>query len=128
MTKDKFTGHTTSQRYKVKGHVSCKSSNVIYLHVIECKWCGHQYLGETGQPLYCKINGDQSDITHLRTDESPVTAHLNNMAHSVGDMSVMVIDQLHSPDPTVRKMKEGRWITDLRTAFPQEMNFRVDSL
>ena len=126
MTNDKFASHTTGQRYKVKGHSSCKSSNVIYL--IECKKCGCQDVGEIGQPLHCRINGHRFDITHQRTDESPVVVHFNNVAHSVRDMAVIVIDQLHSSDPTLQKMRESRSFRDLRTAFPQGMNLRVDSL
>ena len=110
----------------MKGHASCKSSNVISL--VECKRCGHWYLGETGQPLHHRINGHRSDITHRRTGKSPVAAHFNNAAHSVRDMAVMVIDQLHSLDPTLWKMRESRWIGDLRITFPQGMNLRVDSL
>ena len=77
--------------------------------------------------LHWRINSHQFDITHQRTDESPVAVHFNNAAHTVGHMAVTVIDQLHSPDPTLWKMREGRWITNLRTAFPQEMNLRVDT-
>ena len=68
------------------------------------------------------------DIVHRRTDASPVVVHFNNMAHSVGDMAVMVIDQLHSLDPTLWKINGSRWISDLRTAFPQGMNLRGESL
>ena len=81
-----------------------------------------------GQHLHCRINGHPSDITHRRTDEFPVVVHSNNVAHSVGDMAVMVIDKLHRPDPTLRKMRESRWSKDLRTAFPQGINLRVDNL
>ena len=126
MTKDEFASHTTGQRYKVKGHASCKSSNIIYL--IECKRCGHQCIGETSQPLRCRIIGHRSYIMHQRTDESPVVVHFNTSAHSVGDMAVMVIDNLYSLDPTLRKMRESRWIRNLRTEFPQGLNPRVDSL
>ena len=65
---------------------------------------------------------------HQRTDESPVAGHFKNAAHSVGDMTVMVIDQLYSLDPTLWKIRESRWIRELRTTFPQGMNLRVDSL
>ena len=75
------------QRYKVKGNACWKSSNIIYL--IECKICGHQYIGETGQPLHCRFNDPRFDIAHLRTDESPMAVHFNNMAQSVEDMAVM---------------------------------------
>ena len=126
LAKDEFASHATSQWYKVKGSASCKSSNVIYL--IGCKRYGHKYVRETGQPLHCRMNGHWSDITHQRTKESPVAMCFNNVAHSVGDMVVMVIDQSYSLDPTLRKLKESKWIRDLRTTFLQGMNLRVNSL
>ena len=126
VTTDVFTSRTTGRQFKVKVSASCKSSNVIYL--IQCKRCGHQYVGETGQPVHLRINGHRFDIMHRRTDESPVAAHFNSEAHSMEDMTVMVIDQIHSRDPTLRKIKESRWIRDLGTSYPFGMNLRVDSL
>ena len=70
----------------------------------------------------------QTDIMHRRTGKSPMVAHFNNAAHTVGDMAVTVIDQLHSLDPTLWKIRESRWITDLGTAFTQGMNLSVHSL
>ena len=46
----------------------------------------------------------------------------------MADMTVMVIDQIYSRDPTLRKIKESRWIRDLGTSYPLGMNLRVDSL
>ena len=119
MTKDEFTSHTTSQWY------SCKSSNVIYL--TECKRCGHQYVEETSQPLQCRIN---SPIRHLTSEDwrIPCGGALQQPSTLYGDMAVTVIDKLYSPDPTLRKMRESRWIRDLRTTFPQGMCLTVDSL
>ena len=105
---------------------SCKSSNIIF--IIEFKRYGNQHLVETGQPLHCRMNSHPSDVVYRRTDKSSVTVHFNNAAFSVGDMTVMVIYQLYSLDPTLQKIRESRWIRDLRTAFMQGMNLRVDSL
>ena len=116
MAKDEFSSHTTCQRYKVKGNASYMSSNDIYL--IECKRCGHQYVGETGQPRRCRINGH----------ESPVAVHFSNMAQFLEDMAVMVVDKLYSPDPTIQMLSESRWIRDLQAAFPHGLDLRVDSL
>ena len=51
---------------------------------------------------------------------SSLVVHFNNAAHSVGNMAVMVIDQLHSLDHTLCKIKESRWIRYLRTIFHKE--------
>ena len=76
MAKDEFVSHIIGKQYKVKGNICCKFSDVIYL--IECKKCGHQYVGKTGLPFHCMMNGHQSDIVHWRTEEFPVMMHFNN--------------------------------------------------
>ena len=89
---------------------------------------GHQYIVEMGQPLHNRVNGHRFDITHQRTNESPVAAHFNSMTHTVEDMTIMVIDQMFDQDPTLWKLRESRWIRALGTSFLQGMNLRVDSL
>ena len=124
---DVFSSHSTGEQFQVKVTASCKSSSVIYL--ITCKRCGQQYVGETGQPLHCRINiNHRFDIAHRRTDESPVAEHFNNGAHSLADMTVMVIDAVYSHDSCLRKIRESRWIRTLKTSIPLGMNLRVDSL
>ena len=70
------------------------------------------------QPLHCRINSHSFDIMHMRTEDSPVAAHFNIDAHSQADMTVMVINQVHSHDSCLRKIRESRWIRTLETSFP----------
>ena len=85
-------------------------------------------MGETSQPLHARINGHWLDIMHRRTDVSPVAEHFNSGAHSVVDMTVMVIELSPSHDPCLRKVKEGKWIRTLEPSSPSGVNLRVDSL
>ena len=114
MVKDEFTTHATGKQYRMRENTSCKLSKVIYL--IKYKRCGHQDVGETGQPLQRSINSHRFDIVHQSTDESPVAMYLNNTAHSVEDMAHMVISC--SPETTLCKSRQSGWIRDLRTTFP----------
>ena len=118
--------YTTGECFKVKVRAFCKSSSVIYL--ITCRRCGQQYVDETGQQLHFRINSHHFDIIHQRTEDSPVAAYFNNDAHSQEDMSVMVIDQLHSHDSCLCKIRESRWTRILGTSSPSGMNLRVNSL
>ena len=121
-----FSSHTTGQSYKVKFRASCKSSNLVYL--VTCRRCGLQYVGETSQPLHVRISGNRSDITHWRTDLSPVAEHFNSSAQSVSDMTVMVVELSTGHDPCLRNAKEDSWIRTLETLLPSRMNLRDDSL
>ena len=124
--RDTFTSKATSKEYKLTSAATCKSSNLVYL--ISCKKCGHQYVGETEQPLNERMNSHRSDITTKNTEEKPVAAHFNFPGHSVEDMQVMVIDQLWKRDTTLRKIRESKWISTLETYQPKGMNLRRDRL
>ena len=123
---DEFTSHKTGQVFKMKFAASCKSSDIVYL--ISCRRCGQQYVGETEQQLHCRINSHRYDIRHRRTEESPVAEHFNGAGHTLADLTVVAIDQLHSHDACLRKIRESRWIRTLGTSYPFGMNLRVDSL
>ena len=123
---DEFSSPTIGKVFKVNFHASCKSSNVIYL--LTCRRCGLQYVGETGQPLHLRVNRHQYDITHRKTDESPVAKHFNNRTNTESNMAVMAIDLVSSHDACLRKIRESRWIRTLGTSSPSGMNLRVDSL
>ena len=58
-----------------------------------CKGCGHQHVREMSQALHCRINSHRFDIAHWRTDKSHVVVHFNNVAHSVQDVAVMVLEK-----------------------------------
>ena len=100
-------------QYKVKIKASCKSSNVIYL--ITCRRCGQQYVGKTEQLLHCRINNHRYDITHRRTEESHVAEHFNSNADTQAGMVIMVIDQMHSSNPCLQKIRESKWTRTLGT-------------
>ena len=63
---DEFSSHTSETVLKVKFCSSCKSFNVICL--IVCRGCGLQYIGETGKPLYLRVNGLRYGIKQQKTD------------------------------------------------------------
>ena len=125
-TTDTFVSNTTGERFTIKTHASCKTLNVIYL--IECRRCGLQYVGETGQPLHCRMNGYRFDIVHGRVEESPVAAHFYSSGHTEADVTIMAIDKLCRNDVILRKIRESRWIRTLGSSWPKGMNLRTDGL
>ena len=76
----------------------------------------------------CRINSHRFDIRQRRTEEPPVAEHFNGAGHTLGDLTVMAIDQLCSHDYCLCKIRESRWIRTLGTSYPLGMNLRVDSL
>ena len=81
---DAFASNVTGERYNVSGK-------------IQYKRCGLLSVGETGQPLHCKMNVHRFDSKHKRIEESPVAAHFNSMGHSLeADMSVMITNKVRN--------------------------------
>ena len=105
LTMDVFSSHTMGEQFRVMTAASCKSSSVIYL--ITCGRCSQHYVGETGQPLHCRINGHCYNIMHGRTEDSPVADHFINDGYLQTDMIVMVIDEVQSRDPCLQ-IKTGK--------------------
>ena len=68
------------------------------------------------------------DIMHRRTKESPVPEHFNGDGHTLADMTVVELNQIHNHDPCLHKIWGSRWIRTLGTSYPLEVNLRVDSL
>ena len=114
-----FESSVTGKIYQVKATANCKSRNVVY--VIECKRCKKQYVGETENALHIRMNGHRSDIKHQRL-EKPVAKHFNSKDHSLEDVSIFVIEQIHREDANFRKRKESYWIQILRSLTPEGLN------
>ena len=94
---DEFSSLTAGENCKMKINAFTTSSNIVYL--IRCRRSGQQCLGKTGQPLHRRINSHQYNITHRRTDASPMAEHFNRNLHSQIDMVIKVIDLVWSRDP-----------------------------
>ena len=67
------------------------------------------------------MNGHRSDIKHRRL-ENPVANHLNSEGHSLEDLSIFVIEQIHQEEANFRKGKESYWIQTLRSLAPEGVN------
>ena len=126
VTTDTFSSSVTGEHFKLKLSASCKTSNIIYL--IQCRRCGLQYVGETGQPLHNRMNGHRFNITHGCINESLVVAHFTSESHTETDMSVMIIDRCWREGAILRNIRESRWIRMMDTAWPSGMNYRTDGL
>ena len=80
LTTDVFSRYMTGEQFKMVITASCKSSNITY--IIVCRRCGQHYMGETGQPLHCRINGHCYDIMHRRMEECLMVAHFKSNTRS----------------------------------------------
>ena len=115
-----FKSNITGRRHKVRAHITCKTSNLVYL--ISCKRCSIQYVGETENPLHIRMNGHRSDIRTGKT-EKPIVAHFTLPDHSVDDLEVMGIEKICEGYTTEkRKLREKYWIFTLKSLKPNGLN------
>ena len=105
----------------------CDVEAMAFIYLIPCRRCGQQHVCKTGQPLHLRINGHRFNITHGKTEESPVAEHFNGERHTFTDVTVVAIDKIHSHNSCLCKIRESRWIRIMRISYPSGMNLRVDS-
>ena len=90
-----FQSTSTDERFRVKDTSDCRTRNVVYL--IKSMKCSIQYVRETENALCVRLTGYRLDINHQRV-EKPVAKHFNPADHSIKDLSIMVIEKIHSED------------------------------
>ncbi|PIK43103.1 hypothetical protein BSL78_20028 [Apostichopus japonicus] len=98
-----ITSHSMQLTHKTKGHITCTTTNVIYL--ISCRVCGIQYVGETKTTLKKRFYGHRSTVNTMKT-ETPVGEHFNLPNHTINDMSLQGIESLGSRPDLVRISRE----------------------
>jgi len=129
-TNTTFKSFSTGRRFVLNypSSFSCKSRHVIYL--ITCQSCGVQYVGQTKQPLHCRLNGHRQSVqkNHLNTY---LSNHFNSSNHSWDDVSIQIIDFVDVRNKSDTEIafelnsKEDFHIRTLNTLHPLGLNDRV---
>ncbi len=122
-----FTHPHTAKSFKIRGTISCKTANVIYL--LRCP-CGLCYVGKTSRPLKNRISEHRCAIRH-RDPKSPVAQHFANSRHSVSTLQHIGIEVVKCPrrggDINILILqREAFWIFTLDTLSPRGLNEDFD--
>lgn len=118
-----FTSSSTALKYKIPGHHTCDSSNIIYQ--LQCNHCPAQYIGLTTQTLRSRMNGHRQDCK-VKNLEKPVSQHSN--LHNKDFDSCYSTKVVRSLPPEanpsqIRRMELAhQWITKSRD--PPNLNIR----
>ena len=70
------------------------------------------------------MNGHSSDY-YRKLSDKPVTEHFNTTGHTLDDLTVMVIEQIHMADSVQQKQQENLWIHTLWTLAPDGLNLEA---
>ena len=116
---DFFKSHSTGAHHKIRGHITCTTSNIMYL--ISCRIYGIQYIGETKKSLRKWFYGQRSTVkTHKLDTSCGPTLNLPN--HSISDMILQGIEALANRRESVRLSREKMWIRRVHTIHPHGLN------
>ena len=100
-----FYTHHTGTNHDIQGHITCNTSNVIY--IITCTKCNKQYIGETGRKLKTRISEHLRNIA--KKQNTVIGTHFNSANHKSNHMQINVIESLSNSTGN-RKVKELFWI------------------
>ena len=90
-----FKSNKINRRYDIYHHVSCKSSNLIYL--MECELCpGKQFVGKCETSMNIRINTHRSDV--WRTNGPPCDKHFQLEGHNFNEHArFTIIEKIEKP-------------------------------
>ena len=96
-----------------KHKVTCELTNLIY--IINCKKCGHQYIGETKRPFRNRMYEHHSSVQKFSTDKStPVSRHFSQKDHSVKHMEFSILHWMGDPiNPNTTNRRRSQELTNL---------------
>ena len=114
-----FSSSHNSKSFTVRGYITCKTSNVVYL--VTCRKCQLQYVGETSRPLADRINDHLSAIRLKK--QTPISLHFNSTEHSIADFRIQGIHRIDDASPPgTRRLMERTWQNLLQTNYPRGIN------
>ena len=114
-----FSSSHNSKSFTVRGYITCKTTNVVYL--VTCRKCQLQYVGETSRPLADRINDHLSAIRLKK--QTPISLHFNSTGHSIADFRILGIDRIDDTSPPgTRRIMERTWQNLLQTNYPHGIN------
>lgn len=113
-----ITSWKTKVRFNITGRFNCQTKNVIY--VINCKKCGLQYVGQSGNTFHERFRGHLTDIRQ-GNQVKPVSRHFTSSNHTRHDVNVVIVTQTTN-NLNVRLRTEESWISSLNTKYPAGLN------
>ena len=116
--------NSTGQTFKIKSHITCETSNIIYM--IQCTKCNLQYIGETKRRLKDRFNEPRRPIINPFSSYTPtvVSRHFLISGHAEDHMILILLEQLHTSRDSIRKAREAFLIHRGKTLEPAGLNRR----
>ena len=133
--RNQYTFHSTEQTFKIKSHITCETSDVIYM--IQCTKCNLQYIGETKHRLKDRFTALFNNMRTLKFKAQPTNAFFATVNQLFGGSSQLPtmlskrFDLITARSAVVGSWEEppNIWLIVARNAFfGWAVNFRVRML
>lgn len=112
---------TTKEVYSTHPTGTPDTKNCVY--IIECKECGLQYVGETGNTIRTRLTQHKYNITRQKNTNTHVTQHF--IGHGWEAVGVTALEANPNWTTAQRRRSERLWISKLDTRFPKGLNIRL---
>ncbi len=114
-----FKSHMTNEIHDIKQHITCMTTNIVYL--MQCKQCGIQYVGETGDSMRQRM------LQHRSVNPPSLAEDHFRLIHGLDNLQVIGIEKVSDATSRVaqeqeRLNRESYWIKTLHTYYPLGLN------
>ena len=129
-TTNSFKSNVTNVSYNIYHKTNCKSRNIIYL--LECTTCALQYVGKSEWPFNLRLNNYRHRIKSTDFDKLlPVEQHFRLQGHDFSaNAKFTIIEKIENAPiekiSSILETHEDRWITRLKTLYPNGLNNKLN--
>ena len=111
----------TNYSVDINASVNCQTKNLIYK--VGCKKCPQQYIGQSHRTLQDRFS---EHLGYVRNKILTKTtgAHFNEKGHSISDMTITIVEKVHSSRDQFRKQRESMFIDNFNTKY-KGMNKKI---
>ena len=106
--------------WSIDSKVDCNTENIVYLIQCDKENClENKYIGETEKPMHERLSQHRGYVT--RNTKDATGRHFNKPGHTLGNMSITILERVKSNDPLNRREREKYHIRKLNS-YNQGMN------
>ena len=120
--RNQYTFYSTGQMFKIKSHITCETSKVIYM--IQCTKCNLQYIGETKRCLKDRFNEHSQPIINPFCTHTAVSRHFLTSGHAEDHLILIPLEQWNTSRDSIRKAREAFLIHRGKQLEPAGLNRR----
>ena len=116
--RNQYPFYSTGQTFKIKSHITCETSNVIYMS--QCTKCNLSVHRRDQRRLKDRFSEHRRPIINPFCSYTPiaVSRHFLTSGHAEDHMILIPLEQLHTSRDSIRKAREAFLIHRGKTLEP----------